>query len=97
VAKRQGVTGRPKDLAGPTWPNARLEKDSPVRYAQEITKRLEAAIGNRSLREVGRDAGLDHTTISALLSGDRWADFVTLAKLEAALDALLWPFLVLVL
>jgi transcriptional regulator with XRE-family HTH domain len=52
---------------------------------------LKAAIGDRSLRAVGREAGLDHTTIAAVLEGDRWPDLITIARLEQALGARLWP------
>ena len=91
VPRRQGTRGSPRELAGASWPDAALEAGTPVWYAQEIASRLREAIGSRSLREVAREAGLDHTTISAVLAGDRWADLVTLAKLEAALGVRLWP------
>jgi hypothetical protein len=91
MPRRQGAKGSPKELAGTDWPAARVEENSPVWYAQEIARRLEEAIGSQSLREVGRLAELDHTTISAVVNGERWADLVTLAKLEAALGVRIWP------
>ena len=55
------------------------------------TVNLHEAMGERSLRELGRAAGIHHTTIRAILMGERWADLVTIAKLEQALGVRLWP------
>lgn len=60
-------------------------------YAQLFARRLLRAVGDRSLREVARAAGLSHSTLLAVMKGDRWPDMVTIAKLEQALDTDLWP------
>jgi lambda repressor-like predicted transcriptional regulator len=73
------------------WPNSRLSGPRIVSYAQQFAARLESAIAGRSLRDVARAAGLSHTTLLAVLAGDRWPDMVTIAKLEDALGADLWP------
>ncbi len=73
------------------WPAARLSGPRLVLYAQEFAFRLEAAINNRSVREVARLAGISHSTLLAVLGGERWPDMVTIAKLEEALEADLWP------
>lgn len=52
---------------------------------------LRAAIGDRSLRAAAEAAGVDHSTIQAILQGRAWPDLYTLAKLERGLDAELWP------
>jgi lambda repressor-like predicted transcriptional regulator len=74
-----------------TWPNARLGGPYYVRYAQVFARRLILAVGERSLRGVAREAGLSHSTLLAVVHGDRWPDMVTIAKLEETLDADLWP------
>lgn len=91
VPSRRGVSGSPREIVGDEWPHGDAAPRSLAWYAQEIAKNLEAAVAGKSLREVGRQAELDHTTISAVISGDRWADLVTLAKLEVALGGRLWP------
>ena len=60
-------------------------------YAQQIAVRLADAIGDRSIREVARLTGLDHTTIAGVLAGAHWPDLITLAKCEQALEVRLWP------
>lgn len=73
------------------WPHARLKGPRIVAYAQLFAARLADEIGGRSLREVARVAGLSHTTLLAVLTGDRWPDMVTIAKLEEGLQTDLWP------
>jgi DNA-binding phage protein len=87
---RRGVTGAPRDqlLAG-AWPDG--EVDGPAAVAQQLARALAAALAGRSVRQVAREADLRHTTVLALLNGQRWPDFVTVVKLEDALAATLWP------
>lgn len=92
VARQVGLGGPPRSyLVEGEWPDGRVDGPVEARYAQEFAIRLRDAIGERSLREVGRAARLDHTTISAVMAGQRWADLVTMARLESALEARLWP------
>ena len=73
------------------WPDGSVDGPAEVRYAQQLAIRLRDAIGGRSLREIARAARVDHTTISAIMAGRRWADMVTIARLETALGVRLWP------
>lgn len=92
VPRRTGITGPPRSyLRSGSWPTGTVEDPPEAVYAAEVARRLKAAIGERSLRAVAREAGLDHTTVRAVLAGDRWPDLVTIARLETALDARLWP------
>src|SRR5436190_14007978 len=89
-----GVRGlrRPASyMASGGWPHGRVEGPRIVRYAQGFALRLEEAIGDRPLRDVARSAELSHSTLLAILRGDRWPDMVTIAKLEEALRSDLWP------
>lgn len=61
--------------------------------AQNLARALAAAAeaADLSIRQLARDADLQHTTVLGLLSGTRWPDFVTVVKLEDALRVDLWP------
>lgn len=92
VARRSGLDGPPRSfLISGDWPEGKIEGPIEVRYAQELAQRLRSAVGASSLREVARAARIDHTTISAIMAGQRWADLVTIARLEDALEVRLWP------
>ncbi len=56
-----------------------------------MAQRLRGQLSDRALAAVCRDAGLARSTVQDLLAGRTWPDLVTLAKLEDALDARLWP------
>ena len=89
---RQNVKRRPKDyVISGVWPDAQLEAFAPAEYAESFARRLASVVEGLSMREVGRRANLDSQTISALLKGTSWPDTVSVAKLEAAFDRLLWP------
>lgn len=60
-------------------------------YAVEVARRLARAMEGQSLRSVARESGLDHTTVRALVEGQRWPDLITIARLETALNVRLWP------
>jgi len=92
MPRRAGLDGPPCSyLVEGEWPDGRVEGPPEVHYAHQLAKRLRAAIGGRSLRDVARQARLDHTTVSAVLAGERWADLITIARLEVALGHRLWP------
>lgn len=79
----------PKDLAA-RWPD--LPGDDPFgEVARRFAENLRMAIGNRTLRAVAEEAGLNHTTILAILEGRTWPDLQTLAKLEHGTSVDLWP------
>ena len=73
-----------------TWPDAQLTGPPVVRYAQDFSRSLRDALGTMSLRQLARDASLSHSTLVAILSGQRWPDGLTIAKLEEALGSALW-------
>ncbi len=92
MSPRQAGLGAPKTYVRfGVWPTGSVEGPVPVGYVQRFCKRLAAAIGERSVREVARTADLSHTTLLAVLSGTRWPDAITVAKLEDALGEDLWP------
>lgn len=92
MPSRRGLTGAPRDqLVAGRWPDGTVT--GPAAVAQQLARRLAAELDRqrRSVRQLARDADLQHSTVLALLSGQRWPDFVTVVKLEDALGADLWP------
>jgi len=73
------------------WKVGEIEGPRLVLYAQAFAAAVEAAIGERTLRDVAREADLSHTTLLAVLHGQRWPDMVTIAKLEETFARDLWP------
>jgi hypothetical protein len=88
------MSPRPRRLTpgefGESFPHGPLN-DVPAEMARLTALNLIAAIGNRSLREIGDVTGVDRTTIAEFIAGKSWPDIATLAKLEVGLDAELWP------
>lgn len=75
------------------WPEGPLVAEAPP-YAvvtAAVVAAYRQAAGTRSLRSVARDAGIDPTALSRMLSGETVPDVHTVAVLEDALDAPLWP------
>lgn len=92
MPSRRGLTGAPRDqLVAGQWPDG--ETTGAAALAQQLARALAGELGRqaRSVRQVARDADLQHATVLALLHGHRWPDFVTIVKLEDALEADLWP------
>lgn len=90
MPRRRGISGPPRDhLVAGEWPSG--ESDGPAAIAQAVARALLAALDGRSIREVARQADLQHATVLGLVNGTRWPDFVTLVKLEDALRTDLWP------
>ena len=73
------------------WPRGAVDGPRVVLYAQAFAQALQEAVGSRSIRDVARAADLSHTTLLAVLHGERWPDMVTIAKLEETLQVELWP------
>jgi hypothetical protein len=48
-------------------------------------------LNGTTISRAAADAGLARSTIYDLLAGTTWPDVVSLAELEAALGARLWP------
>jgi transcriptional regulator with XRE-family HTH domain len=78
-------------VAAGAWPYARLSGPRIAVYAQLFARRVAAAIDGRTLREVARAAGISHSTLLAVILGQRWPDMVTIARLEDSLETELWP------
>lgn len=80
----------PAQLAAAPWPNVASEDDT-VEVARVLSLRLEAALGSRSVRSLSRDSDVPDGTILRILNGATWPDIRTVARLERALDADLYP------
>jgi transcriptional regulator with XRE-family HTH domain len=72
------------------WPDGKLDTiDGEV--AASIARNLREAMGGRSARSIAGAAGIAHTTVQRILSGEHWPDIASIALLEDALKAPLWP------
>lgn len=71
------------------WPS-QPSSDPTGEAARRFALNLQAAIGEKSVRAVARDAGLDEGTIRKILLGESWPDLRTMWKLESALEAHLY-------
>ena len=81
---------RPFELAPGPWPET-PSPDPVAELARRFALNLAAAVGDTSLRSVGRSTGVAHNTLASILAGRIWPDFSTIAKLELGLDVPLWP------
>jgi lambda repressor-like predicted transcriptional regulator len=81
---------RPAELADEPWPDV-ASSDALAEVARQFVVRLRASMGNRSVRSICVQAGLHHQTLLNVLAGRVWPDLATIARLEMALDADLWP------
>lgn len=80
----------PAELSPGAWPFD-PSPDPHAEVARQFVIRLRAAIGEQSVRAVAKDAGLAHGGLNKLLAGGSWPDLLTIARLERALGADLWP------
>jgi hypothetical protein len=93
VPPRKSLRARPADyLESGVWPDGALSADAPreARLAAAISARLRVAMGERTLRDVARQAELSPQTVANLVQGLSWGDMVTLARLEVVLGVQLW-------
>jgi hypothetical protein len=94
VPKRSGTLAQPNTYIAKNqqWPHGKLAPNAPFEATiqQRLSRRLDTAIGNRSLRNLSAAANVSPQTISALIKGTTWGDLVTLARLEHALNTTLW-------
>ncbi|MGJ9413966.1 hypothetical protein ACHAAC_14780 [Aeromicrobium sp. CF4.19] len=60
-------------------------------YLRIIVLNLMKVIGDRSVRSVATEAGVDHRLLSRLLAGEVWVEASTVARLELGLGVRLWP------
>lgn len=73
-----------------SWPDS-PSPDPAGETARRLAVNLRSAIGERSLRSVANAAGIDEATLRKVLSGAAWPDLRTIARLESALSASLYP------
>ncbi len=91
MSSRPNLRAPASYVARGDWKVGEVEGPRLVLYAQAFAAAVEAAMGERTLRDVARQADLSHTTLLAVLRGQRWPDMVTIAKLEEAFTRDLWP------
>jgi transcriptional regulator with XRE-family HTH domain len=72
------------------WPHV-VSVDPIGEVARLFAENLREAIGDRSIRAAASDAGVDHSTIMAVLQGRTWPDLATIARLELGFGVDLWP------
>ena len=90
MPRRRGIAGPPRFYAT-AWPDGEVDGPVVAQVARAFVLKLRVAMGDRGVRDVARAADLDHTTLMAILAGEAWPDLATIAKLEATLEADLWP------
>lgn len=73
----------------PQWPDE-PSADPAGEAARRFAVNLRDAIGDRSVRAVAREAGLNEGTIRKILLGKTWADLHTIWSLESTLDTQLY-------
>lgn len=72
------------------WPT--VSSENPIgEVARQFANNLRDAIGDRPVREVARELGMNHTVLRSILVGDVWPDLYTIARLEQGLGKDLWP------
>ena len=93
MAARKYAPPRTWVVDGGTWPDGPLEEGTPPYAAvtAAIARAYRQAAGSRSLRSVAAQAGIDATSLGRTLSGETVPDVHTVAVLEDALGAALWP------
>lgn len=93
VTRRASPVRAPRDyvLTG-VWPDGELSDDEPAAaYAAHIAAALGVALAGRNKSEVAAAAGLARSTLYDMIEGRTWGDLISIARLEAVLDARLWP------
>lgn len=94
MVRRADVRPRPADYAAEgSWPDCTLEPGAPVwaQRALEVSGALQASLRDVNLSELHRTTGIARSTVRRIVDGETWPDFVTLTRLEEALNARLWP------
>ncbi|OIH92375.1 hypothetical protein BIU90_10745 [Curtobacterium sp. MCBA15_001] len=80
----------PVELAGAPWPEVPAT-DPLAEVARQFVVNVRAAMNGRSVRSVAAEVGMGNVTLLTVLAGKAWPDLATIARLEAGLDAELWP------
>lgn len=79
----------PADLT-PGWPEL-ASSDHPAETARLLAVNLKRALGGRSVRSAVEGTGVDEATVRRILAGAIWPDLRSIARLELALNAPLYP------
>ena len=93
MAARKYAPPRTWVAPGGEWPSGPFVDGTPP-YAlvtAAVVRRYGEVVGRRSLRSVARAAGIDATSLGRTLAGETVPDVHTVAVLEDALAAELWP------
>ncbi|WIJ45528.1 hypothetical protein [Curtobacterium citreum] len=80
----------PAELTGEPWPDV-PSADPLAEVARQFVVNLRAAMDGRSIRSVAAEVGMGNVTLLTVLAGKAWPDLATIARLEAGLNAELWP------
>lgn len=80
----------PVELAGEPWPDVPAT-DPLAEVARQFVVNVRAAMHGRSVRSVAAEVGMGNVTLLTVLAGKAWPDLATIARLEAGLNAELWP------
>lgn len=62
-----------------------------ARHALHVSRALQERLRDVNVSELQRSTGVARSTIRRIVEGETWPDFVTLARLEEALEIALWP------
>lgn len=78
-----------------TWPDVELAPGAPLgaHYGRRIAQTLKRLMTERGLtqRDVAERSGVTHNTVGRVLRGTVYPDLATLARLERAFDADIYP------
>lgn len=80
----------PAELSPAPWPSEASD-DEPAEAARLLAGALKRAIGTQSVSSVSRSTGVADGSILRIMKGQLWPDFVTVVRLEAGLQAELFP------
>lgn len=73
-----------------SWPDEPCESPD-AEFVRLLANKVRAALGERSVRSLATEVGMDHGVIVRLLAGQAWPEAVTVARLERGLGQRLWP------
>lgn len=79
----------PADLT-PGWPES-PSPDYAAEIARQLAQNLKVSLGKRSVRSAVEGAEVDEATVRRILAGSIWTDLRTIARLEYALGARIYP------
>lgn len=91
MAERAVVSGKPVDYEiRPGFPAVRKHAPAAVRRAAAVAVSLAEIVSEHGMREVARQSGLSHSSLSRTISGEIWPSVVTIASVEEAFEVDVW-------